>query len=135
MRSTIKIILLLFVFLIGTGDYTISAQNPPPHAKAHGVKKKYKYYPEANVYFNPITKRYTYLNGGKWSTVVTLPTSIRLIGNGNDFDFDGDDPWKNNATHKSQYKVNKSTKTYNKTVKNIDKNVKIDNNKGNGKKK
>jgi hypothetical protein len=63
MKRSIKTIILFLAFIIGAGTYTISAQNPPAHAKAHGVKKKYRYYPKSNVYFNPDTKRYTYLSG------------------------------------------------------------------------
>jgi hypothetical protein len=111
MKRTFKTIILFFVFLIGIGAYTLSAQNPPSHAQAHGVKKKYKYYPDSNIYFNPTTKSYTYLNGGRWSTVINLPSSIRLTGIGNDFDFEGDDPWKENSKHKSQYKASKPIKT------------------------
>lgn len=136
MKRTFKTIILFLVFLIGTGTYTLSAQSPPSHAQAHGVKKKYKYYPDCNVYFNPLTKRYTYLNGTRWSTVISLPTSIRLIGNGSDFDFDGDDPWKENSKHKSQYKPSKPIKTSD--IKKIDDNYGNNNsksNKGNGKKK
>lgn len=110
MKRTIKTIILFFAFLIGMGAYTASAQNPPAHAKAHGVKKKYRYYPDANVYFDPIGKRYTYLNGGKWTTGATLPNTIRLVGAFNDFDFDGDDPWKENSKHKEKYKPSKQAK-------------------------
>lgn len=100
----IKTILLAFAILIGVGSYEASAQNPPSHAKAYGVKKKYRYYPEANVYFNPVAKNYTYLRAGSWTTVVSLPTSIRLVGSFNDFEFDGDNPWKENSVHKTKYK-------------------------------
>jgi len=137
MKRTIRMFILFFAFLIGAGSYTIYAQNPPAHAQAHGVKKKYKYYPDCNVYFNPVTKRYTYYGGGRWTTVVNLPSNIRLIGNGSDFDFDGDDPWKENSKHKSQYKKTVSTKNY--EIKKIDDNYdsksnKGNENKGNGKK-
>jgi len=87
LKSTIKTIILFFAFFIGVGTYAVSAQNPPAHAKAHGVKKKYRYYPEANVYFDPIGKRYTYLNGGRWLSGATLPNHIQSIGAFNFFSF------------------------------------------------
>lgn len=130
MKKTIKTIIFLFAFLIGAGTYVASAQNPPAHAKAHGVKKKYRYYPEANVYFDPVVKRYTYLRAGTWTTVVSLPTSIRLIGSYNDFDFEGDNPWKENSVHKTKYKKAKPVKTSD--VKKIENHY--DSNKGGGKK-
>lgn len=111
MKRTIKTIILFFVFIIGAGTYAVSGQNPPSHAQAHGVKKKYRYYPNANVYFNPVTKRYTYLTGGKWNTTINLPSTIKLTGSFNDFDFDGDDPWKENSKHKTQYKPSKPVNT------------------------
>jgi hypothetical protein len=132
MKRTIKTIILFFAFLIGVGTYTISAQNPPAHAKAHGVKKKYRYYPESNVYFDPVVKRYTYLNGGKWVTGATLPNTIRLIGAFNDFDFDGDDPWKENSQHKEKYKPAKQPKNVKTNdIKKIDDNYDSKSNKGN----
>ena len=133
MKKTIKTLILFLAFFIGTGSFTINAQNPPAHAKAHGVKKKYRYYPEANVYFDPVAKRYSYLNGGRWTTVINLPTSIRLIGNYSDFDFDGNDPWKENSKHKEKYKPAKPIK--NKNVKKIDNTFDSNSNKGNGGKK
>ena len=141
MRRTIKTAILFFAFLIGAGTYVASAQNPPAHAKAHGVKKKYRYYPEANVYFDPVVKRYTFLSGGRWTTAINLPTSIRLVGSFNDFDFDGDDPWKENSQHKQKYKPVKTAKPVSTgTVKQVEKS--INNNsydskpsKGGGKKK
>jgi hypothetical protein len=139
MRRTIKTIILFFAFLIGAGTYVASAQNPPAHAKAHGVQKKYRYYPQSNVYFDPVVKRYTYFSGGRWITTINLPTSIRLVGSFNDFDFDGDDPWKENSKHKEKYKPVKTTKPIKTSdVKKVEKTFDSNNssgNKGNGKKK
>ena len=135
MKRTIKTIILFFAFLVAVGTYTLSAQNPPAHAKAHGVKKKYRYYPEANVYFDPVVKRYTYQSGGKWITGANLPNTIRLTGSFNDFDFDGDDPWKENSQHKEKYKPAKQPKPV-KTgdVKKIENTYDSNSNKGSGNK-
>jgi hypothetical protein len=130
MKRTIKTIILFFVFFVGAGTCAVNAQNPPAHAKAHGVKKKYRYYPEANVYFDPVVKRYTYFSGGRWTTTINLPTSIRLVGSYNDFDFDGDDPWKENSKHKEKYKVAKPVK--NNDAKKIEKTFDSHSNNGNG---
>jgi hypothetical protein len=130
MKRTIKTIILFLAFIIGAGTYAVSAQNPPAHAQAHGVKKKFRYYPASNLYFDPTAKRYTYLNGGKWVTGATLPSTIRLTGAFNDFDFDGDDPWKDNSKHKEKYKPVKTS-----DIKKIDDNYDSKSNKGNGKKK
>lgn len=136
MRRTIKTVILFFAFLIGAGTYAVNAQNPPAHAKAHGLKKKYRYYPEANVYFDPVAKRYTYLKAGSWTTVISLPTSIRLVGSYNDFDFDGDNPWKDNSVHKTKYKPVKAAKPVSKgTVKKVEHDYHSDSHKGHDNKK
>ena len=108
MKSTFTFIILFFAIFIGAGNFAVSAQNPPDHAKAYGVKKKYRFYPESNVYFDVLAKRYTYRDGGKWITGTTLPKTIRLTGTFSDFDFDGDDPWKENTKHKEKYKIVKT---------------------------
>lgn len=139
MRRTIKTTLLLFTFLIGAGDYIANAKTTPDKELIQVLRKRYRYYPESNVYFNPLTKRYTYQNNGKWTTAATLPSSIRITGRYNDFDFDGDDPWKDNSKHKTQYKtvntnnVKKIDDNYNKT--NNGNNGNGNNGKGKGNKK
>ena len=135
MKRTIKTIILFFAFLVGLGSNAVIAQNPPAHAKAHGVKKKYRYYPDSNLYFNPATKKYTYLIGGNWITAASLPTTIRLNGAFNDFDFEGDNPWKENSKHKEKYKPAKQAKLVKTSnVKKIENSYNSNSNNGNGKK-
>jgi len=137
MKRTIKTIILFFAFLIGASDYIVIAKTTPDREPVQILRKRYRYYPESNVYFNPLTKRYTYQNNGKWTTAANLPNSIRVTGKYNDFDFDGDDPWKDNSKHKTQYKTVNTN-----NVKKIDDNYYKSNNgngnngngKGNGKK-
>ena len=130
MKNTIKTLILFLAFFIGVGSYTLSAQNPPAHAKAHGVKKKYRYYPEANVYFDPVGKRYSFLSGGLWISANNLPSTMRLKGNYNDFDFDGDKPWKENSKHKEKFKATKPYKSND--VKKIQKTFHSNSKKANG---
>ena len=81
---------------------------PPPHAKAWGHKKKqrvyYYYYPDANVYFDVSFGKYVYLSGGSWVRVSTLPSSIVINSSRVRIDYDGDDVYTYNASHKSKYK-------------------------------
>lgn len=53
---------------------------PPPWAPAHGFRRNrdYYYYPGADVYFRPADRTWFYLDGGKWSLGVSLPTNIRV---------------------------------------------------------
>lgn len=55
-------------------------KGPPPWAPAHGYRRNrnYYYYPSANVYYRPEDRAWFYLDGGKWSLGVNLPTSIRV---------------------------------------------------------
>jgi hypothetical protein len=72
-------------------------QGPPSHAPAHGYrhKRKYEYYPDNNVYYDPARKLYFYLQGDGWKTSVALPTSIRLnLGKSTSLELDTDLPYK-----------------------------------------
>jgi len=53
---------------------------PPPHAPAHGYRKKvaYEYYPTANVYYDRSRKMYFYLVGNNWEMGVSLPSTLRV---------------------------------------------------------
>jgi hypothetical protein len=53
---------------------------PPPHAPAHGYRKKvvYYYYPTANAYYDQSRGVYFYLSGTEWQMAVSLPSSIRI---------------------------------------------------------
>ena len=66
---------------------------------------KFYYYPKANVYYNPSTKRYIYLENGTWTTVQTLPKKTTIWGiprvaiYGNDSKI-----WLKNGDHVVKYK-------------------------------
>jgi hypothetical protein len=130
MRKIIKTVILFFAFLIGAGDYYIAnAKTTSDKEPVQVLRKRYRYYPESNVYFNPLSKRYTYQNNGRWTTAATLPNNIRVTGRYNDFDYDGDNPWNDNSKHKNQYKTANGTTV----VKINDDYYKTNNGNGNGK--
>ena len=75
---------------------------PPPHARAHGYRKKfgYKYYPTANVYYDQSRKVYFYLTGNNWEMGVSLPSTLRLnINEGIYLELGTDRPYQHNAEH------------------------------------
>lgn len=87
-RSVIKICLLFFVGIsalsfsgcavrVGTGPDVVR-KGPPPHAPAHGYRRKcrYYYYPSAEVYFELGQRRYFWIEGGAWRVGVRLPDYI-----------------------------------------------------------
>jgi len=53
---------------------------PPPHAPAHGYRRKYSYlyYPSSNVYYSAERKAYFYLDGNGWKVRATLPASVQI---------------------------------------------------------
>lgn len=67
------------------------------------VVHHYHYYPESNVYYDRGRGSYVYLDNGRWRVAVELPRNIRL-GRRVDFDFDGDNPWRDNDRHRREYR-------------------------------
>ena len=53
---------------------------PPPHALAHGYRKKHKYtyYPEREVYYSGERNCYFWYRDGKWEFGAKLPGNISL---------------------------------------------------------
>ena len=79
---------------------------PPPHAPAHGYRKKYsfRYYPSSHVYYDSNRKLYFYLENGKWQFGVSLPSSIHLkIGEAVAIEMGADMPYVEFETHKAKY--------------------------------
>jgi len=80
---------------------------PPPHAPAHGYRKKvvYYYYPTANAYYDQSRGVYFYLSGTEWQMAVSLPSSIRLnVHERVSLELETDRPYVFNAQHSKQVK-------------------------------
>jgi hypothetical protein len=80
---------------------------PPPHAPAHGYRKKfaYHYYPTVNVYYDPARDMYFYLSGREWKMAVSLPSSIRIdVQEAVSLELETDQPYVENAKHIRQVK-------------------------------
>jgi hypothetical protein len=43
---------------------------------ANAQQVKFYYYPNSNVYYNPVAGTYSYVNNGQWVTVSSLPQTI-----------------------------------------------------------
>ena len=82
----------------------VEKHGPPDHAKAYGRRAKhaYRYYPDAQVYFDINRKVFFYLGGQGWRMSVTLPKTIKLAGYVA-IEMDIDKPYKQNKTHKAKY--------------------------------
>jgi hypothetical protein len=78
---------------------------PPPWAPAHGyrAKHKYRYYRDAQVYFDTGRSLYFYLSGGTWRSSVRLPSHISIAGSYVELDMDTDTPYKFHKDVKGHY--------------------------------
>lgn len=104
-----KIIVLLAV-LFALGSFK--------HAAAQ-ARVTYYYYPSSNVYYNIGTHDYWYYDPGTtaWVTVKTLPSGITITRAPKyTVYYNGPDVWKDNATHKTKYKVIKTKTQVKKTT-------------------
>lgn len=82
----------------------IEKQGPPDHAKAYGRRAKYdyRYYPDAQVYFDINRRVYFHLGEQGWKMSVNLPYKIRLGGYVT-IEMDTDKPYKEFKRHKTKY--------------------------------
>lgn len=81
-------------------------QGPPPHAPAHGVRKKYqyRYYPDQGIYYDMARRRYYRREGGKWAVVISLPLQIRAqLGRYVQLEMDLDRPYLEYRQHLKLY--------------------------------
>src|SRR5437588_256813 len=74
-------------------------------AQAQKHKKSYRYYPEANVYYNNETHQYAYSDNGNWSYRKDLPRDVRVNRRSYVTVYgDQDDIWRDNQAHREKYK-------------------------------
>ncbi len=73
-------------------------------------KSRYYYYPSANIYYDNDTRDYMYYDqpGAKWLTSKETPAGIKIDQKDRyPVSYSGNDPWKDNSSHKMKYKVKK----------------------------
>ena len=88
---------LSMVLVVGS-IMAISLASVPAHAD------KYVYYPTQQVYYNPASTTYYYMDNGTWRGNTVLPTSIQL-GKSVNIDLNGDIPYTYHSTVIRQYPV------------------------------
>jgi len=79
---------------------------PPPHAPAHGYRAKfqYRYYPDAEVYYDAGRRLYFYFEGNGWRIGASLPSPLQAsLGDSVDLELDTDKPFLYHDDHKAQY--------------------------------
>ncbi len=90
---------------------------PPPHAPAHGYRRKYsyRYYPDSHVYFDAGRGLYFYLSGSEWRMSASLPYEFKVrLGHSVDIEMESDRPYTDFASHKSKYPPGQKKKKKNK---------------------
>ena len=83
-----------------------STNAPPEHAPAHGYRKKhqYRYYPSAEVYFDPARSLYFYLSSSQWKVTASLPDTFKIqLGSAVSIEMDSDKPYTKHTEHKAKY--------------------------------
>ncbi|MDI9364092.1 MAG: hypothetical protein QM541_04005 [Flavobacterium sp.] len=69
------------------------------------IRRGFYFYPQANVYFNPMAHNYYYSRNGAWVTVNTLPRDMYLGQSYQEvYCNDNEDIWAYNRTHLNYYK-------------------------------
>jgi len=74
---------------------------------------KYYFYPSSNVYYDEATGSYWFWDksSSQWVTAQTLPSAVPLIKTPQySLNYNGIEPWKNNAVDLKKYKVKKNGK-------------------------
>ena len=78
--------------------------SPPAHAKAHGLRRQYRYYPGAEVYFDLSRRVYFFYSGGSWQVNASLPSSLKVkLGSAVSIEMDSDKPYLHNRDHRKKY--------------------------------
>ncbi|MBE7558503.1 hypothetical protein HS125_06015 [bacterium] len=81
---------------------------PPPHAPAHGVRRKamyvYRYHPDCFVYFDTSRSLYFYMEGGKWRSGASLPVGFSSdLGSYVTLEMSSQVPYSRFSEHKRKY--------------------------------
>ncbi|GAB4351947.1 MAG: hypothetical protein Kow0099_36110 [Candidatus Abyssubacteria bacterium] len=79
---------------------------PPPHAPAWGYRAKhtYRYYPGAQVYYEPARGLYFYYEDGEWRVSGSLPVHLSVqLGEYVIIESDSDKPYLESEKHAKKY--------------------------------
>jgi hypothetical protein len=78
---------------------------PPPHAPAHGyrAKHRYRYYPDAHVYYDTGRGVWFWWEAGKWRVGARLPQSIHTGSDWVRIEMNTDRPYVEHDRHRQKY--------------------------------
>ena len=86
---------------------------PPPWAPAHGYRAKYRYryYPNARIYFDNQRSLYFFYRNGQWEVSANLPGGTRLeVGDYVTIEMDNSKPYIYHTDVEARYPPGKSKK-------------------------
>lgn len=114
MKKILSAVLVMFfagnVYVANAQDQPAASSNPNSATDKQG-QVKFFYYPSTNTYYNEATSEYLYYDEptSTWLTVKQLPTTIVVEPTATKYPimYKGNEVWKENADHKSKYKVKK----------------------------
>ncbi len=98
-----KLVLVALVLCLGLAACHVHPVGPGPHAQV--VHTKFYYYPNAEVYFNPVTSVYVVWQSGAWVTVKTCPSIITSKTTYVVIHDDAGKPWHRHAYFKKNHPV------------------------------
>ena len=105
-----------FVLTLGLVQTQAQSANSPTQS-TDTTRMKYEYYPDANIYYNDVSRNYWYYDSAssQWQSAAQLPSSysINERSKKNSFYYNGGDVWKDNAKHVKTYGNKKSKKPTN----------------------
>jgi uncharacterized protein YxeA len=111
MKKTISGIAIVLLFGTQVNAQTDTSGRMNPTTTQNGVKQQsttFDYYPESNVYYNPIARSYWYYdnNSSKWMSGQAIPSDYRYNNNAwnskgqkTTIPFNGTNIWQDNSTH------------------------------------
>jgi hypothetical protein len=104
MKKVLFLMLLVGVMVSASAQTTTTTTTTTTH--------KYYYYPSSNVYYDQASGNYWYWDdsGSTWQMTQSLPSTITVTKTTKRYpvNYNGDDPWKNNAADMKKYKVKKN---------------------------
>ena len=107
-----KILLFFMCLLILSCESFVFVQrndDPPAHAKAYGHRKFY-YYPDAEIYYNPAEGYWVIYQDDKWVKVKEQPKEIISINAYIEISDDSGEPWSNHSSYKNKHPKGHSKK-------------------------
>lgn len=92
---------------IGSEQPVVNGGGPPPSTPlpaSQGRSQLYRYYPSAQVYFEPARNMWFYMSGGTWQVGASLPGGLSVqVGDYVNLELNTERPYIYHAEHRQKY--------------------------------